>query len=88
MCRHTQPTPHTPQCTFVKATTHLPTKPCTDKRVCVLSGPVLPVLPVLLQVDAITDSAQALLRDVAEGRELPKAELDNLQKRRRLIKLE
>lgn len=43
---------------------------------------------MLLQVDAITDSAQALLRDVAEGRELPKAELDNLQKRRRLIKLE
>jgi hypothetical protein len=40
------------------------------------------------QVDSISDSTQALLREVVEGKELPKAELDNLQKRRKLIKLE
>lgn len=42
----------------------------------------------LTQVDSITDSNQGLLLDVAEGRELPKAEAENLQKRRKLIKLE
>lgn len=43
---------------------------------------------IVRKVDSITDSTQDLLRDVSEGKELPKAELDNLQKRRRLIKLE
>lgn len=42
----------------------------------------------IAQVESITDSTQALLVAVSEGRELPKAELDNLQKKRRLIRLE
>jgi hypothetical protein len=41
-----------------------------------------------VQVDAITDTAQAQLVAVSAGQELPKAELENLQKKRRLIKLE
>jgi len=53
-----------------------------------LSPPILSMFRCCLQVDSITDSTQDLLRDVSEGKELPKAELDNLQKRRRLIKLE
>jgi hypothetical protein len=44
--------------------------------------------PNRCQVESITDSTQALLLDVSEGREVPKAEAENLQKRRKLIKLE
>lgn len=43
---------------------------------------------IVRKVDAITDTAQAQLVAVSAGQELPKAELENLQKKRRLIKLE
>lgn len=41
-----------------------------------------------LQVESITDTTQGLLVAVSAGQELPKAELENLQKKRRLIRLE
>ncbi|KXZ54325.1 hypothetical protein GPECTOR_5g409 [Gonium pectorale] len=43
---------------------------------------------VVRKVDSIEDRTQALLADVAAGREIPKAEADNLAKKRKLIKPE
>lgn len=41
-----------------------------------------------VQVDAIEDKTRQQLQDVADGKELPKADAENLQKKRKLIKLE
>jgi len=43
---------------------------------------------VVRKVDTITDTTQQQLAAVAAGQELPKAEADTLQKKRKLIKLE
>lgn len=40
------------------------------------------------QVDSIVDSTQALLADIAAGKEVPKADAENLAKKRKLIKPE
>lgn len=43
---------------------------------------------VVRKVDAIEDRTQALLKGVAEGKEVSKADAENLQKKRKLIRLE
>jgi phenylalanyl-tRNA synthetase alpha chain len=43
---------------------------------------------VVRKVDVITDTTRQQLAAVAAGQELPKAEADALQKKRKLIKLE
>eukprot|EP00878_Enallax_costatus_P033802 GHUV01037367.1.p1 GENE.GHUV01037367.1~~GHUV01037367.1.p1 ORF type:complete len:388 (+),score=127.44 GHUV01037367.1:149-1312(+) len=43
---------------------------------------------VVRKVDSVTDTTQQQLADVAAGKDLPKADADNLQKKRKLIKLD